>query len=453
MILESTGPNVVRGRIRGAAVAALLSLVLGGIAQAAPLSLEECVEIAKKRNPGLAGARYGVVAAQGSRLSSASAFLPGISASGGFRQTTTRPGTPIVEEVTADSLRVVGFDRVNDGYSSDFTVSQNLIDLPSIYEYRASGSDLLSARQSYRASEAALVYQVRQQYFTLLRSILLEQVATEALAVADAQLTKSEALFELGSVARADVLQARVNRAAKERDEIASRTAIEQERAKLATLLGLSVEEPIEIRLDVPDPAAAEFDEGSLIQEATTNLPEVQAAKAQARAARDRYRSALWSQLPTVGGSLFYGKGSDRLGDLLDPDQIRSDGTDWGFSVGVNWNIFDGMRTIGGIQRAKAQESSAQEGRREAELGAALGVRTALVAIRDAREAIRASQESVNLAEENLKLQQALYDNGGGTILEVNTAQADLSAAKTDLISSRVDLQLALALLDRALGR
>ncbi len=119
----------------------------------------------------------------------------------------------------------------------------------------------------------------------------------------------------------------------------------------------------------------------------------------------------------------------------------------------MNWDIFDGMRTIGGIQRAKAQEASALQSRREAELSASLGVREALVAIRDTREGIRAGQESVNLAEENLKLQQALYDNGGGTILEVNTAQADLSKAKTDLINGRIDLQLALALLDRALGR
>lgn len=179
----------------------------------------------------------------------------------------------------------------------------------------------------------------------------------------------------------------------------------------------------------------------------------MQLAKARARASRDRYRSTVWSQFPTVNGSLFYGKGTDRLGDLMNPDEIKANGSEWGFSIGVSWDLFDGMRTIGAMQRARAQEAAAQQGRREAELSASLGVREALVAIRDAREGIRAGQESVNLAEENLKLQQALYENGGGTVLEVNTAQADLTKAKTDLINNRVDLQLALALLDRALGR
>lgn len=431
---------------------ALLAVAAAGSVHAAPLSLEECLEIAKKQNPGVAAARYGVEAAKGSRLGSSSAFLPSLSAGGGFRQSSSRPGSPVIDVIRPDSA-VIAYDRVNDSYSSNYTITQNLINIPAFYEYRASGSDLLSARHSLRASEAQLIYQVRQQYFALMKAILLEQVATEDLAVADSQLRKSEALFDLGSVARADVLQARVNRAAKERAEIASRTSIETERARLASLLGLDVQEPLEIRLDVADPPAEEFDEATLMREASEGLPEVKLAKAQAKASRDRYRSALWSQFPTLSGSLFYGKGADRLGDLTNPDELKSNGSEWGFSIGVNWDLFDGMRTIGGIKRARAQEASALQGQREAELSAALGIREALVAIRDAREGIRAGQESVNLAEENLKLQQALYENGGGTILEVNTAQADLTKAKTDLINGRVDLQLALALLDRALGR
>jgi len=248
-------------------------------------------------------------------------------------------------------------------------------------------------------------------------------------------------------------LQARVNRATKERDLIASHTSIDQERARLATLLGLDVQAPLEIRLDVEDPPETELDETALNNEATESLPEVLQAKAQVVAAGDRYRSSVWSQLPTLGGSLFYSKGADHLSDVTNPDELKGNGAEWGFTIGLNWEVFDGMRTIGEIQRAKADEAAARESRRQAELRASLGVRGALVAIRDAREGIRVAQESVNLAEENLKLQQALYDNGGGTILEVNTAQADLSLAKSDLIKNRVTLHMAHALLDRALGR
>lgn len=258
------------------ALAGILGVAAAGWVHAAPLSLDECVDIARKQNPGVAAARYGVEAARGSRLSSSSAFLPSVTTSGGFRQTSSRPGSPVVDVVLSDSAGItydITYDRVNDGYSSSYAITQNLVDFPAFYEYRASGFDLLSARHSLRASEAQLIYQVRQQYFALLKAILLKQVATEALGVADAQLRKSEALFDLGSVARADVLQARVNRAAKERAEIASRTAIEQERARLGTLLGLDVQEPLEIRLDVADPPPAELDEAALMGEATDGLP------------------------------------------------------------------------------------------------------------------------------------------------------------------------------------
>lgn len=152
-------------RFRRRGIAPVLAGLLGmaaGWAQSAPLSVDECVDIAKKQNPGVASARYGVEAARGSRLSSSSAFLPSVSAKGGFAQSSSRPGSPVVDVIRPDSA-VITYDRVKDGYSSDYVITQNLINMPAFYEYRASGFDLLSARYSLRASEAQLVYEVRRQ--------------------------------------------------------------------------------------------------------------------------------------------------------------------------------------------------------------------------------------------------------------------------------------------------
>jgi outer membrane protein TolC len=64
-----------------------------------------------------------------------------------------------------------------------------------------------------------------------------------------------------------------------------------------------------------------------------------------------------------------------------------------------------------------------------------------------------AAEEAVALAEENFKLQQALYQNGAGTILELNNAQVDRTKAKNALVEATISLHLANAQLDRALGR
>jgi outer membrane protein TolC len=300
---------------------------------------------------------------------------------------------------------------------------------------------------------------VRQQYFLLLQALLLERVAGEALGVSEEQLRRSDTLFELGSVARTDVLQARVNRATAVQELIRARNSVAQERARLAVLLGMSAADSLEIRTDVPDPPETVLEEESLMQQAVEERPEVRRAEAELAASRMRSRSAFWSQFPSLSGALFYnrqvdarpGRG-DAFSDLIALDDLQQNAS-WGFSIGLDWSIFDGLGTIGEVKSSRAGVSSAREARRQEELDAGLAVREAEVAIRNAREGIQAAQESVELAEENLRLQQALYENGGGTILELNNAQVERTRAHNSLIEARIGLHVAYAQLDRALGR
>ncbi|MBD3162013.1 MAG: hypothetical protein GF346_06940 [Candidatus Eisenbacteria bacterium] len=437
------------GGARRLGLAILAVLLAAGTAAAAPLSLQEAVEMALDRNPGLASVRYDLKSAEGSRLSSYNAFVPTVGLSGSFRQSTYRYDDPRVD-LSTGRLIAGGMDE---SYQVQGSIRQNLIDLPSIYQFKASGEDVGAARASYRVSEADLIYQVRQQYYLLLQAIRLAEVAEDALEVSEEQLRKSEALFELGSVARTDVLQARVNRAAAVQEEISARNAVEFERAQLAILLGLEVGEPLEIALDVENPPAAEeLEEQPLIAQAQQGLPEVDRARAQLAGAADRKKAAFWNQFPSMDGSLFYSKEQETFAGLTDLDDLKQ-GAAWGFGFGVSWNIFDGFNTIGNIKRTRANHAAAREELRRQRLAAALGVRQALIAIQDAREGVRAAEESVNLASENLKLQQALYENGGGTILELNNAQVEHTRARNSHVEAQVALHLAFAQLDRALGR
>lgn len=435
--------------------AATAVATLAGRAAAEPLTLAQCEDLALRNNPGLAAARAQLRGTEASRLSSMSAFLPDVSYSLARSQNTSSYGVPVIDP--GSGLPVTG--RVDDSYSHSGSISQSLVNLPGIYRYRAAGTDLAGAKESVRGTEADLIYSVRQRYFDLLRSILLEEVAKEALTVSEEQLRRSEALFQVGSVARSDVLQARVNRANAEREEIAARNAVDAARAILGVLLGLGVEEPLEISTEVGQPMEAGGDEAALICEALETKPEVRRAELDVASAKLRYRSAFWSQFPTIAMGLSYSKqitqdGSvtEDLGDLLDTGALKDDAR-WGWSVGLRWNIFDGFGTIGEVRRSKASVYALTEARRQEELAAALAVREARIAIKNATEEIRAAEEAVALAEESLKLQEALYQNGGGTILELNNAQVERTRAKTSLVNARIAHQIASALLDRALGR
>jgi len=446
------------GRIRrllargGAAVPGLLLFFVAAHAEGPPLSVDECVQMALRNNPALAMARWQLSGTEASRLSTYSAYLPAVSLQNNYVKSVTQFDQPKIDPNSG--LLITSTTRsVNDYYVLQGTVTQNLVSPPAWFQNLAAGATVAAVRQGLRATEADVAFRVRQQYFLLLGAILLEDVSKEALSVSQDQLKKAEALFELGSVARRDVLQARVNRANQERAEIQARTAVEWQRAQLAALLGLDVQEPLEIRLDVADPIAAEVpDESSSIREALDLRPEVKRAEAELRGARLSYRSSFWSLFPTLHGTLFYSRQADALSRVIKLSQLDQN-AQWGFAIGLRWDIFDGLATWGDVQRAKAEVSSAREARREQELAAALAVREAQIAIQNARDGVRAAEEGVGLAEENLKLQQALYENGGGTMLELNDAQVQWTRAKHALVEARIELHVALAQLDRAVGR
>jgi outer membrane protein TolC len=437
----------------GGALACALAILLGAdpAMAAEPLSLDQCIDVALKNNPGLAQAGWQLKGSEANRLANMQAFLPTL----GIQMARTKNTSAFFQDtIDPNTGQIVkGNQKVTDQYWTDqVSLSQNLVHPPDWYSYAASNADVAASREAFRGSRADLIYLVRQGYFALLGRILLKQNAEEALAVSEEQLKRSQALFDVGSVARSDVLQSRVNRANAVRDEISARNAVEQTRAALAVLLGLNAPDPLEIKQDVEPPIATEVDEAGLIREALDTRPEVRQAGEQLRAAKLRYRSTWWSHFPTLGLTMYYQKSALTLDKTLDTGLIDQDAR-WGYAFGFRWNVFDGMSTYGAVRRNRADVYSAREKQRQEELNAGLGVREARISINNASEGMTAAEEAVALAEENFKLQQALYQNGAGTILELNNAQVDRTKAKNALVEATISLHLANAQLDRALGR
>jgi outer membrane protein TolC len=287
-------------------------------------------------------------------------------------------------------------------------------------------------------------------YYELVRAEDLTQVNNEAHQLATDQLRRAQSLFELGSVARGDVLQAQVNLAAADRDRIQAANQVESQRARLALALAVPVDAPLEIADPPPPPVDLPGDEDALIQEAISNRPDLRQAAASLAAARANLNAAKWERYPSVGASYSYTKRGDELGELF--KQFDQD-ISYGVGVGLEWQLFDGFSTKGAIERAVAARNTEQQAFEQQRLQVALDVRESLIAIRNASEKIRSAEEGVRLAEESAKLQQALYESGGGTLLEWNNAQVELTRARVSLVDAQVDLHLALAGLELALGR
>jgi outer membrane protein len=416
-----------------------------------PLSLDQVVRLALERNLTLAQSWENVESSRGSLMSTRAQLLPNASASSGYNQTTVKssPGQSI--DPRTGQIRDTGGKTVTGTYDVSLTGRQNLIDLPSVYGTRAAQSRLGSAHQGYRSARLGAVLQAKQQYYALYRAQELARVAAESYALNQDQLKRTQSMFELGSVARNDVLQAQVNLSKSERQKIAADNTIDQERARLALILGLPVSASIQIE---SPPALTDSlvtqSEGELLREAEQARPDLQQSKLELRAAHLGELSAKAQRYPSFSGGASYSKHAGTLGDTY--SSFGQDAS-WGFNLGLSLTLFDGLATKGQIQQARAGQRAGQEKLEQTRLQVALDLRESLLQINNAYQEIRSAREGVRLAQESVRLQKALYESGGGTMLEWTNAQVQLTAAQVDQVQAEVDLRLAKAGLDSALGR
>ncbi len=412
-----------------------------------PLSLAQLEELALSRNLSIAQALSSEQISRGARLGAWSALLPSLRASLQFNQTSYNYSAGRVDPNTGRDLLEEGTD---DEYGLSLNGGMSLVDLPSWYAARSAGKSLAAAGAGAEDARSQILLQTRTQYYALARSEELARVARESVELRQEQLRRAESLFELGSVAKSDVLQAQVNLATAERDRIATANRVEQVRAFLAVLLAVPVESRIEIEPPAPVveiPALPA--EGELIRRAQEERDDVRQARHALEAARLTARARKFEHLPSLAAGYSYSKQQDAVADVF-KDSKRD--ARWGYSVGLSMNVFDGLAAEAGAQRATAEARLREEQLRAAELQAALAVREALLAIKDASEALVSSREGVRLAEESVRLQKALYESGGGTLLEWNNAQVELTRARVAIVEAESDLRVAEAQLERAAG-
>jgi outer membrane protein TolC len=245
-------------------------------------------------------------------------------------------------------------------------------------------------------------------------------------------------------------------------DQVAVQTqtaALARARAELAAILGLSSDAGLEISPppeiaaqgwspDLRPPAAL----SSLIAEARKNRPAIAAARLSGESADyeiARARGAYW---PVIGLLGRYDKASTEFtgssGIFGNPgDQYVAVG-----QVTLAWNLYAGGDTRASIQRANAQARRAQAVLEQAEQAAAAEVTIAREQVVALANSFPTVQEIQGAAEQSLKFAREQLEVGRGSQLEVRDATLKVTEARLTWIGVVVDLIVARADLNRAVG-
>ncbi|MBR4748273.1 MAG: TolC family protein [Abditibacteriota bacterium] len=399
-----------------------------------PLSLEEAILRCETANPGIQAKREALEAAshkvdQVRGISSGTLALAGNYTLLDKKLTTpTRLDTdnPALADLLAPVVAVLG------GIPDVYLGPRNQVHLVAAYTLPLYTGGKLplsikAAEEELGAGEMKLESDIDDQAFsaadyyllTLLTDALVD-VNREALDTVRLHAQQARAAYEVGTVAKYDVIRA--DTAVKDRERLLSEAETDHRAAELALKTILALDEDTELQLtDSLSFDAGEQDPDALLALARDHNPGLKALQGKVTAAGFKTKAEKGGARPQISAMA--------AGQLL-TGNINGAEPKWLVGLNVTMNIFDGGITGSRIKESAAQESVARLELENTDSLLELGIRTACLKLQTAVKSLEAARESIVLSKEALRLAEKRFETGNGTGIEVIDAQTALSAAE-----------------------
>jgi outer membrane protein TolC len=271
-------------------------------------------------------------------------------------------------------------------------------------------------------------------------------VAEEAVDVAEKHLKNVKSLYGVGMASKFDLLRSEVQVANLKPQLIKARNNLKIAELSLITLLGLDLSQPIEIKGYLSyEPFEPDLEES--VSKAMLKRPEITQLKYQKQMAGQGLKLARASNLPSFALSATYNFWADQL-------NFRKDTWQSFYTVNLVFTVplFNGFATSARVAQAKAMIKElgfTQKGLIDI---IEFEVRKAILRLQEAKESLHSQEKNVEQAQESLRIAELNFSEGLATTLDISSAQAALSQAKTNYSQALYDYVMSLAELDKAMG-
>ncbi|HEU4369732.1 MAG TPA: TolC family protein [Methylomirabilota bacterium] len=395
------------------------------------LSLEEAVAIALETQPQIQARLYDYMAAAHRVDQAFSALLPQLTGS----WTAARAQNV---GVTSGSPTITGFA---DNSRARVTLSQVLFDFGKTFASTEAARRLAEfAQEDVELQRQLITLTVKESFININFARRLIRVQEQAVERADLNLRSARGFFEVGTRPKSDVARAEVDVANARVDLIRARNAERLARVALNTAMGIAADTPTEVQDNLVYQAMT-IDRGQLLGQALAQRPEYKQARLRVSEAEARARRAVRDFFPDINGVGSYGGARSDFSEV------------WELRLELSWSIFDGGNRLARFRETKVLIDAAQARVKATELDISREVEQAQLNVSEAQERIGAAQTAVASAQENFRLAQGRFDAGVGTILELTDAQLFLTQAQNTEAQALADYRIAVARLERAIGR
>lgn len=441
------------------ALAALLAaLPSAGPAQTRSLTLDEAIAAGLGSSPALHASRMKAESSSARAREVAAARLPSLRLGAGYSRLSEVPPFQVTLPISPNPI------VVSQSYFNNWNLRLS-VQQPVFTGFRLeAGAEAArmaekSAGLDLAKDRSELVFAIKSAYWGLSRALQYEAALAETIGQVREHLKDVRAFFDQGLLVKNEVLRAELQLSSAELMAIDARNAVEVARTALLNLIGLPVDAGIELATSAESqaggvPAAGAPDDGpaaakALLDTALAGRPELKAAAFRIKASEAGLKAAKsgWYPQVSLAGNYYYMRPNARYLPALD----RFKGT-WDIGLAVSFDVWNWGQTRSQADQARAQLAQARDARDLLEDQAVLEVTQSRLALVQAGRKIAVAAAAVAQADENLRLVRDRFRQGVAVNADVLDAEVFLLQARTAKVQAAIDLVLAQARLEKALG-
>ena len=284
---------------------------------------------------------------------------------------------------------------------------------------------------------------VTDGYFNMLQADNIQKLSAESVARLEDHLKNVQAQYDVGVVAKVDVLRSQVELANAKQTLIQAENAYQVAEANMNKIVGLPMDTNLKLdNLLVYNAYDKNMDD--CLAYAAEHRPELMQAKYNVDAAKGALMVARSGHMPQVAASATQ--------QWYDSNWPGDENGNWGVGVNVSMNVFDTGVTLSKIHGAEADLKKAEETYRNTVDSVNLDVRSNYLGLREAEKRISTTKLAVEQADEDYRIAQLRYMSGVGTNTDVLDAQVALTQAKTNYTKALYDYNTSKTALETSIG-
>ncbi|RMG58912.1 MAG: TolC family protein [Deltaproteobacteria bacterium] len=409
-------------------LAVFLSLAEVPAVRAGEVNLRSLLESALKNSPQVRSASLGVARATLTREEARSAYFPTLDLSG-----------ELVFLDNPPSVVIPGFGGpfpTSDKNLQRYRLEMNYVFFDfgrrkGMMKAAETGIEASSLQEGIVQEEKA--FRVAEAVVSYMRARSLLAVARSALEMAREHERVARALYDEGTIPRAELLEARVSVKEAERNLLSAENGLELARINLAIEAKVPVER-IDGDVEGLEVVKLEGDYREDLKRALSLRKELKLSDVAEMAASIERKNAITESFPL----LFLNSSVSYESNSLNPYRKVLAGV-----IGFRWNLFSGFRDLQRRRKAALKQVEARLERERLRDLISLQVKDAFLSYREAEKQLAVAESAVETARENLRMREAMFSEGEATSSDVVDAQFFLTRALTERENARYDLILA----------